>query len=46
MYVVQRYLDPDALNRAGLTDFDSWAATFVKSSPAPNWQWPAAAGSR
>ncbi|MFN8034067.1 MAG: hypothetical protein U0Q47_12330 [Mycobacterium sp.] len=35
MYVVQRYLDPDALNRAGLTDFDSWAATFGEVVTGP-----------
>ena len=35
MYVVQRYLDPDALIRAGLTDFDSWAATFGEVLPGP-----------
>lgn len=28
MYVMQRYLRPDLLERAGIHDFDSWAATF------------------
>lgn len=28
MYVMQRYLDPETLTRAGIHDFDSWAATF------------------
>lgn len=32
MHVMQRYLDPDALAEAGLTDFDSWAATFGEVS--------------
>jgi N12 class adenine-specific DNA methylase len=27
-YVMQRYLSPDILAAAGLTDFDTWAATF------------------
>jgi N12 class adenine-specific DNA methylase len=27
-YVMQRYLRPDVLDAAGLTDFDVWAATF------------------
>ncbi|MFC4951080.1 hypothetical protein [Pseudonocardia sp. GCM10023141] len=27
-YTMQRYLRPDLLNAAGLTDFDCWAATF------------------
>ena len=27
-YVMQRYLCPDVLTDAGLTDFDRWAATF------------------
>ena len=27
-YVMQRYLRPDLLEAAGLTDFDSWAASF------------------
>ena len=27
-YVMQRYLRPDVLDDAGLTDFDVWAATF------------------
>ena len=27
-YVMQRYLRPDILDAAGITDFDSWAATF------------------
>ena len=27
-YVMQRYLRPDVLDAAGLTDFDTWAATF------------------
>lgn len=28
MYVMQRYLGPELLARAGIHDFDSWAATF------------------
>lgn len=28
MYVMQRYLDPQRLEQVGITDFDSWAATF------------------
>lgn len=28
-YVMQRYLRPDLLQRAGLKSFDSWAATFA-----------------
>ncbi|WIG19338.1 helicase-related protein [Kocuria rosea] len=28
MYVMQRYLGPELLERAGIHDFDSWAATF------------------
>ena len=28
MYVMQRYHNPAALEAAGITDFDSWAATF------------------
>lgn len=28
MYVMQRYHNPAALESAGITDFDSWAATF------------------
>jgi N12 class adenine-specific DNA methylase len=31
-YVMQRYLRPDILDAAGLTDFDSWAATFGEVS--------------
>jgi N12 class adenine-specific DNA methylase len=27
-YVMQRYLSPEVLHAAGLTDFDTWAATF------------------
>jgi hypothetical protein len=27
-FVMQRYLRPDVLDAAGLTDFDTWAATF------------------
>lgn len=27
-YVMQRYLRPDLLREAGITDFDSWAGTF------------------
>ena len=30
MYVMQRYLRPDLLERAGIHDFDTWAATFGK----------------
>ena len=30
-WVMQRYLRPDLLLDAGLTDFDSWAATFGKT---------------
>lgn len=39
-WVMQRYLRPDLLHEAGLTDFDSWAATFgrtvtkIEMSPA------------
>lgn len=28
MYVMMRYLEPDELKRQGLSDFDSWAATY------------------
>jgi len=28
MHVMQRFLDPEGLERAGVTDFDAWAATF------------------
>nr|AXV46528.1 helicase [Arthrobacter sp.] len=28
MYVMQRYLRPDLLEKAGINDFDTWAATF------------------
>ena len=28
LYVIQRYLNPQRLTEAGITDFDSWAATF------------------
>lgn len=28
MYTIQRYLDPDGLESAGLGHFDAWAATF------------------
>ena len=28
MYVMQRYLRPDLLEKAGIHDFDTWAATF------------------
>lgn len=28
MYVMQRYLGPELLERAGIHDFDTWAATF------------------
>lgn len=28
LHVMARYLDPDGLAEAGLTDFDTWAATF------------------
>lgn len=35
MYVVQRYLDPDGLARAGIHDFDSWAATFGEVVTVP-----------
>lgn len=31
-YVMQRYLRPDVLDAAGLTDFDVWAATFGEVS--------------
>ena len=27
-YIMQRYLRPDLLEHAGMTDFDTWAATF------------------
>lgn len=30
-YIMQTYLRPDLLEQAGLTDFDSWAATFGES---------------
>lgn len=30
-YVMQRYLRPDLLEKAGITDFDAWAATFGES---------------
>ncbi|WP_169749567.1 DEAD/DEAH box helicase family protein, partial [Streptomyces exfoliatus] len=37
-YVLKRYLAPDLLDRQGLTNFDSWAATFgeVVSSLEPD----------
>lgn len=35
MYVMQRYLDPDGLTRAGIHDFDGWAATFGEVVTAP-----------
>lgn len=35
MYVVQRYLDPEGLTKAGIHDFDSWAATFGEVITAP-----------
>lgn len=35
MYVVQRYLHPDGLAAAGITDFDAWAATFGEVVTAP-----------
>lgn len=28
MYVMQRYLRPDLMEKAGINDFDTWAATF------------------
>lgn len=31
-YVMQRYLRPDLLEAAGISDFDSWAATFGEST--------------
>ena len=31
VYTMQRYLRPDLLHAAGLTDFDSWAATFART---------------
>jgi len=31
MYVVQSYLQPEALERAGVTHFDAWAATFGRT---------------
>ncbi|MCL1906757.1 MAG: helicase [Propionibacteriaceae bacterium] len=30
MYVMQHYFRPDALEEAGVTDFDAWAATFAE----------------
>jgi N12 class adenine-specific DNA methylase len=33
-YVMQRYLQPDVLDQAGLTDFDTWAATFGETVSA------------
>lgn len=35
MFVLQRYLDPDGLEKAGIHDFDSWAATFGEVVTAP-----------
>lgn len=32
MYVMQHYLRPDLLRQAGLTDFDSWAGTFGRTT--------------
>lgn len=47
MFVLQRYLDPDGLEKAGIRDFDSWAATFGEVVTAPRaWLSPAAGGSR
>ena len=34
MYVMQRYLQPDDLARAGLRAFDAWAATFGRTVTA------------
>lgn len=31
LYVMQRYLDPDALAAAGIECFDEWAATFAET---------------
>jgi len=31
MHVMQRYLQPDALARAGVTRFDAWAANFART---------------
>ncbi|HST81415.1 MAG TPA: methyltransferase domain-containing protein [Kineosporiaceae bacterium] len=33
-YVMQRYLQPDVLEQAGITDFDTWAATFGETVTA------------
>ena len=33
-YVMQRYLRPDVLEAAGITDFDTWAATFGETVSA------------
>ncbi len=32
MYTVQRYLQPEALERAGVAAFDAWAATFGQTT--------------
>jgi hypothetical protein len=34
MYVMQRYLQPDRLERVGLATFDAWAATFGRTVTA------------
>ncbi len=35
MYVMQRYIDPAALERVGIDDMDSWIATFAEVVTAP-----------
>lgn len=35
MHVMQRYLDPEGLQRAGVASFDAWAATFGEIVTAP-----------
>ncbi len=44
-YVTQAYLRPDLLQEAGLTDFDSWAATFGQTVTRPEMK-PAGDGFR
>ena len=34
LYVMQRYLQPDALERAGIATFDAWAANFGRTVTA------------
>lgn len=35
LYTMQRYLQPQALKRMGLSEFDSWASTFGETVTAP-----------